>query len=139
MSTGISPEVQHIIEKLKNRELNITDIPEKYAFDMNVVKAGRAFGLRESKCRGFDVLTQRFFVEEQIIKDERYLKTHKITFESFADYYKFLEGDIYENACYYQYPFSDEFVKNVNINISKLKKMKSFVTETVDDYQYGLS
>lgn len=139
ISTGISPEVRHIIEKLQNRELNITDIPEKYAFDMNVVKASRAFGLRESKCRGFDVLTQKFFVEEQIIKDERYLKTHKITFESFADYYKFLEGDIYENACYYQYLFSDEFVKNVNINISKLKKMKSFVTETVDDYQYGLS
>ena len=39
-----------------------------------------------------------------------------------------------EHACYYQYAFEDEFSKNLNLDINRLKKVKSFVTETVDDY-----
>ena len=57
-----------------------------------------------------------------------------MTFDSFEEYYGFLDGDIYEDACYYQYAFEDEFSKNLNLDINRLKKVKSFVSETVDDY-----
>ena len=45
-----------------------------------------------------------------------------------------MDGDIYEDACYYQYAFEDEFSKKINLDIERLTKVKSFVTETLDDY-----
>lgn len=140
-SVKISPEIKRIIKELKSRELEVGDVPKKFALDSNVVKAERKLGLRKSKHRGFDVIKQTFFVEEDwFCKDwsgNLVLKSHEMmTFDSFEEYYRFLDGDIYEDACYYQYAFEDEFSKKLDLDINRLKKTKSFVTETVDDYSY---
>ena len=60
----INLDAKKIIAKLKNRELDITNIPEEFALDMKIVRAERQLGLRKSKRRGFDVIRQKFFVEE---------------------------------------------------------------------------
>ena len=137
-SVNVSPEVKCIIKELKSGELEMKNVPEEFALDSNVVKTERKLGLRKSGHRGFDVIEQTFFVEEDwFYKDllgNLVSRLHKMTFDSFEEYYGFLDGDIYENACYYQYAFEDEFSKNLNLDIDLLTKMKSFVTETIDDY-----
>ena len=137
-SAKISPEAERIIKELKSGELEVRDVPEEFALDSNVVKAERKLGLRKSGHRGFDVIAQIFFVEEdwfhKDLSGNLVSRLHKMTFDSFEEYYGFLDGDIYEDACYYQYAFEDEFSKNLNLDINRLKKVKSFVTETVDDY-----
>ena len=137
-SARVSPEAKRIIEGLKSGELEVENIPEEFALDSNVVKAGRKLGLRKSGHRGFDVIAQTFFVEEDwFYKDlsgNLVSRLHKMTFDSFEEYYEFLDGDIYEDACYYQYAFDDEFSQNLDFDIDRLTKVKSFVTETVDDY-----
>lgn len=111
--------------------------------DMNVVRSERELGLRKSGHRGFDVITQMFFVEEDCfykdLSGNLVSELHKMTFGSFAEYYEFLDGDIYENACYYQYTFEDEFSKKLNLDMNRLTKMNSFVTDTIDDYSCELS
>lgn len=142
-SAKVDPEVQCIIKKLKSGKLEMICVPEEFALDSNIVKAERKLGLRKSGHRGFDVIAQTFFVEENwFYKDlsgNPVSKSHKMTFDSFREYYEFLDGDIYEDACYYQYVFEDEFSKNLNLDIDLLTKVKSFVTETIDDYSYELS
>lgn len=137
-SARVSPEAKRIIKGLKSGELEVENIPEEFALDSNVVKAGRKLGLRKSGHRGFDVIAQTFFVEEDwFYKDfsgNLVSRLHKMTFDSFEKYYEFLDGDIYEDACYYQYAFEDEFSKNLDVDIDRLTKVKSFETETVDDY-----
>ena len=137
-SAKVSPEAERIIKELKSGELEVRDVPEEFALDSNVVKAERNLGLRKSGHRGFDIIEQVFFVEEdwfhKDLSGNLVSRLHKMTFDSFEEYYGFLDGDIYENACYYQYAFEDEFSKNLNLDIDRLKKVKSFVTETVDDY-----
>lgn len=137
-SARVSPEAKRIIKELKSGELEVRNVPEKFALDSNVVKAERKLGLRKSGHRGFDVITQTFFVEEDWFHKESsgnlVSRLHKMTFDSFEEYYGFLDGDIYEDACYYQYAFEDEFSQNLNLDIDRLTKVKSFVTETVDDY-----
>lgn len=139
----ISPEAKRIIKGLKSGELEVGNVPEEFALDSNVVKAERKLGLRKSGHRGFDVISQTFFVEEDwFYKDslgDLVPRLHKMSFDSFEKYYEFLDGDIYEDACYYQYAFEDEFFKNLNLDIDRLKKVKSFVTETIDDYSYERS
>lgn len=137
-STRISPEAKCIIKRLKSGELEVRNVPKGFALDSNVVKAERKLGLRKSGYRGFDVIAQTFFVEEDWFHTDSsgdlVSILHKITFDSFEEYYEFLDGDIYENACYYQYAFEDEFSKNLYLDIDRLTKVKSFVTKTVDDY-----
>ncbi len=137
-STKENPEIKCIIQKLESGELGVRDIPEEFALDSNVVKAERRLGLRKSGHRGFDVITQMFFVEENwLCKDasENLVSTlHKTIFDSFEEYYRFLDGDIYEDACYYQYTFDDKVLQSLNFDVDRLSKMTCFVTETIDDY-----
>ena len=63
-SAKTSPEAERIIKELKSGELEVRDVPEEFALDSNVVKAERKLGLRKSGHRGFDVIAQIFFVEE---------------------------------------------------------------------------
>lgn len=131
-------KIKQIVRELKNGKIEVENVPEEFALDSNVVKAERKLGLRKSGHRGFDVIAQTFFVEEDWFykdwSDNLVSRLHKMNFDSFEEYYGFLDGDIYEDACYYQYAFEDEFSKNLNLDIDRLKKVKSFVTETVDDY-----
>lgn len=142
-SVKVSPEEKHIIKELKNGKLKLEYVPEEFALNSNIIKAERKLGLRKSGHRGFDVITQTFFVEEdwfyKDLSDNLETKLHKMTFDSFEEYYEFLDGDIYENACYYQYAFEDEFSKNLTFDKNRLTKVKSFVTETIDDYLCELS
>ena len=139
----INPEVKCIIDKLKTGELEVRGVPVEFSLDPNVIQAERTLGIRKSGRRGFDVINQSFFVEEVwIYKDlsgDLRPTMHRETFDSFAEYYKFLDGDIYENACYYQYPFTDEFSSKLKVDITQLRRTKSFETRSVDDYSYEIS
>ena len=131
-------EVNNIIESLRKRELGVLDVPKEFALDNNVIKVERELGLRKSGHKGFDVITQKFFVEETLFDNDN-SRDNKMTFNSFEEYYKFLDGDIYEDACYYQYVFDDKVSKNFNLDMDRLYKTKSFITETIDDYLFELS
>lgn len=61
----MSQDVINIINELQSGELEVRNVPEEFALDLNVVKAERELGLRKSGHRGFDVIMQNFFVEEQ--------------------------------------------------------------------------
>ena len=45
-----------------------------------------------------------------------------------------MDGDIYEDACYYQYLFDDDFSKTLNLDLDRLQERKCFISETIDDY-----
>ena len=131
----IKPEVKKIIRQLKNTRLSIREIPIEFASDINILRVERELGIRKTILRGFDVINQEFFVEEELLsQDFEVLYSPKRTFKDFQEYYNYLEGDIYENACYYQYKFSDSFSKSMNLNLRKLKRRKCFISKNIDDY-----
>ena len=66
--TGIvakKPETKKIIKKLKTGELEINSVPEELSHNIDILRAERKLGLRKSRHRGFDVIRQEFFVEEE--------------------------------------------------------------------------
>lgn len=131
----IKPEIKKIIRQLKNNRLSIREIPIEFASDINILRVERELGIRKTTLRGFDVINQDFFVEEELLsRDFEVLYSPKRTFKDFQEYYNYLEGDIYENACYYQYKFSDSFSKSMNLNLRKLKRRKCFISKNIDDY-----
>ena len=139
----ISSPINRIIKQLKSGKINIDDVPKEFALDVDILKVEREMGIRRSCQRGFDVIRQEYFVEEEIIRKnllgEEEITTEKITFGSFKEYYDFLNGDIYTNSCYYQCDFEDISLNEVDININELKKNQCFISETIDDYGLNLS
>lgn len=138
-------EIKSIICQLRTYELSVRDVPEEVALNSEIIRAERKYGLRKSHNRGFDVINQVFFVEEELFyKDligkmtSRMIKT---TFRNLEEFYNFLEGDIYADACYKYYNFDKDkiFVMKNKINIERLKERVAFITQTIDSFTFEVS
>lgn len=144
--TGIATknsEVKKTIKKLKTGELTINSVPEELSKNIDILRAERKLGLRKSGHRGFDVIRQEFFVEEEWFylddPDEPYPSKHKEIFPDFEEYYQFLDGDIYDDACYYQYDFPDEIIHEFHLDTNLLYARNSFISDTINGSLPGLS
>lgn len=93
--------------------------------------------MRTYSNRGYDIISNRFFVEENImdIDDKEILKTIITTFETFEEYYDYLHGDIYEKSCYYQYQFTSSQIKKYKLDVNKFN-YKALINYTIEDNDY---
>ncbi len=126
-------KMDFIIEKLINKEMRLSEIPEEFIDNKYLIQKQRETGFRTTCERGYDVLSNSFFVEESITGS--YGKIMK-SFDNFIHYYEYLDGDIYENSCYRYCDFSlySAFIKENNIDLNFLKEQISFEKCTIDDY-----
>lgn len=136
-------EIKEIIIRLKKNEMNVFDVPEECKNAIDIVNIERKLGCRLIGKRGFDIISNSFFVEEHLVhinaegKEQR--KTICSSFEDFDSYYDFLNGDIYDNACYTFCPTIEDICLRRNINLEKLMVKKSFIEYTIDDYELTIS
>ena len=63
----VESEIKKIIRQLKKNEISIFDVPEEYKNNIQLVTFERKSGLRITGKRGFDIISNSFFVEEEII------------------------------------------------------------------------
>ena len=61
----VKPEVGRIIKELKSGNIGLDNIPSELTMNIDAVKVERLLGLRKSGLRGFDVINNYFFVEEE--------------------------------------------------------------------------
>lgn len=139
----VQSEVKKIIKQLKRNEIGVFDIPEEYQNSIEIVYFERKSGLRITGKRGFDIISNTFFVEEDLfdtdVMGQEEKKSVSLSFEDFDSYYEFLNGDIYNNACYAFCHQVDTIVSSHKIDLEKLMARKSFIEETIDDYSFELS
>ncbi len=85
----------------------------------------------------YDVLDGKFHCTEFAISDGGLFGYSKkeIVFESFDEYFAYVRGDIYENACYYGYRFSEETIDKYHIDVNALN-MDALINETIDAYTF---
>lgn len=138
-------EVKEIICQLKCYELSIKDVPEEVYYDKDIIAAERKFGLREELNRGFDVIHNFFFVEEKIFfknsEGDMYSQDNRIVFDTFEEYYNYLDGDIYEKSCYKYCDFDkyNDFILKKKIDINRLLENETFLSKTIDDVTLNIS
>ncbi len=132
-------EKNKTLKAIKNEIITLhSDVPAELQNDIDVIISERLYGIRNVEQIGYDVISNTFFVEEEVLTTEANFwgediiwKHEKTCFEQFNDYYNYLNGEIYKNACYYQCDFSNI---EIEIETKKLSKKKSLIKETVDDY-----
>ena len=134
---------KEIIRQLKKKEIRVFDVPEEYKNNIQLVAFERKSGLRTIGKRGFDIMANSFFVEEELIhtelNGEEQTRSTFLSFDNFDSYFNFLGGDIYDNACYTFCPLFDNAVISQGVDLKKLMARSSFVKETIDDYSLLLS
>lgn len=135
-------EIRQIITQLKNGSITIRDIPEEYKGNKDIVKAERKLGLRKIYRCGFDIISDKFFVDEELTIGEgndRKPLSH-VWFDDFTQYSAYLEGNIYKNACYYQV---DTQRVPEGIDKERLLQYSSFIEifkgRTIADYRLTLT
>lgn len=94
-------------------------------------------GIKVFGYKWYDVLSKKFFAIEYKPLEGTSFGVDKIelSFDSFEDFYNYVQGDIYQYACFYGFSFSDDQISNFNIKMSLLN-FDSFVSETIDLYTF---
>lgn len=91
-----------ILGQLKRQEISVIDVPDEYKHDAQLIEFERKNGLRITERKGFDIVSNSFFVEETLVyknkAGEECYKPVSTYFDDFNSYYTFLSGDIYTNA-----------------------------------------
>ena len=85
----MNKELSIIIKSIKNKNINYRDIPLELRDNIDIIETERKSGMRVYSYRGYDVIFNRFFVQEDIIDfiDNSISATITTNFESFDDYY----------------------------------------------------
>ena len=133
-------EKKDILELLKKNDTSQkmcqNDIPHKYRDDKEIIELERQIGMRIIERKGFDVINQVYFVHESVLhyifsKGDEDWRDELKTFKTFNHYYEYINGDIYDNACYYQ--CNSLKLKKI-IGKSKLREMMSLIDYNIDDF-----
>ncbi|MBO4946380.1 MAG: metallophosphoesterase [Lachnospiraceae bacterium] len=138
-------EISEIIYKLGNKELSIGEVPEEVKYQKDIVIAERKYGLRKELNRGYDAIHDFFFIEEEIRDEKAFGKSetyrNRLIFDSIEEYYDYLNGDIYDYACYKYCDFDryKEFIKDKNIDINRLKARNTFLNKTIKEVTLDIS
>lgn len=138
----IGEEIKQTIHQLKTYEMSTMNMPKDVHYNKDIVKTARKIRLIERidrGFRGFDVIHNFFFVEERIFwknfMGELICQDNRLIFDTFKEYYEYLDGDIYKKSCYKYCNFNKykAFIKKKKIDISRLLERETFLTETIDD------
>lgn len=125
-------EAKKYYQQLTKGEIAIFDIPSEYQSDAQIASYEKKKGLRVSGRKGYDI-NYGYFVEDTLIDGDKNSDCF-ITFEDFDSYYKYLSGDIYDNACYAFCNLSTIATSSCKIDLERLVGKKSFIENTIDDY-----
>ena len=138
----IQKDIKNYIKQLQKKELYFFGVPEELRLNSSIVAIERELGIRKTIKKGFNIINNTFFVEEIVLhkewNDEIVEKTITTFFSCFETYFEFLQGDIYENACYYKYNFTQEEIDKYSIDILKIN-FRSFIQYDIDNFTLAFS
>lgn len=108
------------------------ELPEEYRGCLEIVLKERELKVRKVLQCGYDVIKQQYFVKEELKYDRHIecIEEIQTTFKNFDEYYNYLDGKIYKNACYYQCDFEGA---TIEIDKKKLLRKKSLISKKICD------
>ena len=134
MGASVSAEIKRIIARLSNKEIGCNDVPEEYRKEISIVRTERKLGLRTLQRRGYDVVRNAFFAEENIVYDymekEPRIRMEVTWFQDFRTFYDYVDGLIYDDSCYFQCPVTK--FEGYSVDLDRLFQRKAFVEATID-------
>lgn len=93
-------------------------------------------GFKILQYRGFDILKNCFFVNEWV-KDEstHILGIKRIEFDTFDKYFEYAYGDIFDDACYLGYNFSNDELMKIG-DKKRILNLNSYSQDVIENYTF---
>lgn len=129
-------EIRKAIKLLQTELCVPINFPKELNNNILIKKAQLILGIRTVISKGYDVINTQFFIEENVkfySNDTPTEKQETTLFDNFNDFFFYLQGDIYNNACYFGYNFSKEEIEQYNIDITQLTRT-ALIDYTIDDF-----
>ena len=124
-----------IVERKAKTDVPFQKLPQEERQKILRFLRLNAIGKKLFDHKWYDVLSGKFYAEEYIIADDpKDCDTREKSFDSFDEYYEYVDGDVYENACYYGYRFSDEEISKHSLDLKRMN-FDSFEKETISSWE----
>ena len=93
--------------------------------------------LRMFESKWYDILSNKFYALEYVASPDSYIgfEKEKKEFDSFKDFFQYIQGDIYDRCCFYGYEFSKEEIAEFSIDLCQIN-FDSLINETIDAYTF---
>lgn len=127
-------DLQDVINAVigKNKILSELDVIDLSLVLLHISENKLNLRIFKNKC--YDILSKKFIVIEFKYKHRDVIRD-KIEFDNFDTFYEYVNGDIYENTCFYGYHFTEEDIKKYKIELNNIN-FTSLINETIDDYSF---
>ena len=133
---GTDKEIRKAIKLLQTELCVSENFPKELSDNLLIKEAQLILGIRTVICKGYNVINAQFFVEENVkfySSDTPVEKQETTLFDNFNDFFIYLQGDIYSNACYLGYDFSKEEIEQYNIDTTQLTRT-ALIDYTINDF-----
>lgn len=135
-SKDTNVNIRNLIKVMQRKKALPPRISDDLASNPIILYAEKVLKIRKLQERGYNVTAGHFFVKEQVkykfgAKVE--FKYEYKTFDNFEEFYNYLEGDIYKQATYYGYSFTQEQIQKYSLNLKKIHD-KCLIKYTIDDF-----
>ena len=116
LSELVSTEIRKVLDYIQKHEIRVKVFTSKW----------------------FDVLSNKFFAVECVVDEEYAWSSRRVIreFATFKDFYDYIDGDIYENSCFYGYSFSQQEINQFRIDFASLNT-SAFISEDITSYSYS--
>ena len=91
--------------------------------------------IRIFKQKWYDILTRKFYAVELKLSEDWGIYEEKSEFETFAELYEYVHGDIYEHSCFFGYSFSKSEIEKYGVDIKKLN-FDAFINYDINSYTF---
>ena len=104
-NNSLQLSLKDIIQKILQKD---TSFLELYSGDqrevLNYIQS-QNLNMRVFGHKWYDILTRKFYAIEYLPKENTLFEVNKEKreFSSFADFFSYIQGDIYQNTCFYGY------------------------------------
>ena len=117
-----------VIKRKLNKEIDFNELLPFEKGDIISYIHNNKIDLKIFNNIGFDIIKNYFFTVEYVYSEENIWDFETVTrkFDDFVSFYEYVNGNIYDNACYYGYTFSNEEIKKYNLDI-KFINFDSFI------------
>ena len=124
-----------VIRRKIRRKCSFFELTEPQQCEVLHYIESHKINLKIFQYKWFDIITQKFFVNEYIPGGISTPHIQRLEFSNFEEYYNYVSGDIINNACYYGYSFSPELISKYQLDLTKMN-FDSEIKSTIDNHSF---
>lgn len=129
--------LSEIIEKETGRETDFLELDSNEKCRILRCLEEHNVNIKVLGYKWYDILSNKFFAVKYQLdgREVRGFREDKIELDQFEELFRYVEGDVYHNACFYGYSFSEKEISEYSLDLHQIN-FDSLINETIEMYTF---